>query len=534
MPSSDLFVRHLFGGGFATDIGPSSDAGPQGGGGIAQMVIPWLLQCDNAMFDLDGGITKSPGTTKINASALESGATIRGVYDFWIQGGTGSPSQKRIVHVGTKIKADAGDGNFSDIATVSSDSAVPSYCTFNDELIISDDANSAPKKWTGTGSASALGGSPPNFAFAVEHKGRVFAAGNPAQPSRLYYSAAFNHESWNASTDYITIGSNDGSGITGLASYKDALIIFKGPKKGSIYVLQGDDTSTFSLSTLRKNCGSAIWHNAIFQYQDDLAFVAADGSIQRLSATSAFGNFSLAHLTRNIGKYINNNVARTYLRKCCVANWESKGVVLVTLPVNSSATTNMILMMDYRFGEEPRFSTWTGYSGKCSSMALAIDESDAARQVVLIGGTDGYVRKLDVNRFSIDGTTAINCIAKTPHLSYGAPHMTKVITGAGLGFAPLTDDTVTFKWERDNGTYGTLAFDQGGGDLLAPSSGTDFTLDTSVLGGAAFVDTWYELEEGGEFRNIAYTVSNADVSGSFALHSLSTFLRGAALSMENA
>lgn len=533
MASRDLFIRHLFGGGFATDVGPVSDAAPQGSGGIGQMVIPWLMQCDNAMFDLDGGITKSPGTTKINSSAVVSGATVRGIYDFWIQGGSGSPSQKRVIHAGTKVLADASDGVFAEIATVTSDSAVPSYCTFNDELIISDDSNSAPKKWTGTGSASALGGSPPNFAFCVEHKGRVFAAGNPAQPSRLYYSAAYNHESWGGS-DYITIGTNDGSGITGLASYKDALIIFKGPKKGSIYVLQGDDVSTFSLSTLRKNCGSAIWHNAIFQYQDDLAFVAADASIQKLSATSAFGNFSLGHLTRNVAKYINGNVARTYLRKCCVANWESKGIVLVSLPINSSATTNMVLMMDYRFGDEPRFSPWIGYSGKVTSMSLATDESDAARQVVLIGGSDGFVRKLDVNRYSIDGSTAITCTVKTPHLSYGAPHQTKVITGGSLGFAPMTDDDVVFRWERDDGTYGTLNVGQGGGDLLAPSTGTDFTLDTSILGGAAFVDKWFELEAGGEFRNVAYTISNADVSGNFSIHSLSTFLRGWALSMENA
>jgi hypothetical protein len=533
MPSSDTFIRHLFGGGFATDLGPSTDSGPQGGGGgIAQMVVPWLTRCDNIMFDLDGGITKSPGTTKINSSALESGAAIRGTYDFWIQGAAGAPTQKRVIHIGTKIKADAADGVFTDIATGLTDTAVPSYATFNDTLIITDDANTAPLKWTGTGSTAALGGSPPNFAFCVEHKGRLFAGGVPANPSRLYYSSAYDHESGWAS--YITIGTNDGSGITAISSYKDALVIFKGPKKGSIYVLAGDDPTTFSLSTLRKNCGSAVWQNAVFQYQDDLAFVAADSSIQKLSATNAFGNFRMAHLSRDISKYLQANVVRSRLKKCWAVNWETRGLVLLTLPVNSASNPNLLLSMDYRFGDTPRFSPWPAYQNVCVSAALATDESDAARQVVLVGGGDGYLRKLNVNGYSIDGSTAISATITTPTLSYGLPHMMKTLVAGSIGFLPLTDDTVTLEWHRDNGTYDSLTVDQGGGDSLAPTSGTAFTLDTSYLGGGQFTEQWFETENGGEFRNISYVIRNADIDASFSIHSLSAFVRGAALSLENA
>lgn len=529
MASRDLFIRHLFGGGFATDLGPSSDAGPQGSGDVAQLVIPWLTRADNVMFELDGGPGQSPGTTKINSSALESGAAIRGCYDFWILGTSGTPLQKRVVHVGTTIKADAADGVFSNIATGVSSSAVPSYATFNDELIISDDANSAPKKWTGTGSTSALSGSPPNFAFCVEHKGKLFAAGVPSNPSTLYYSVTHNHEDWTGSgSGNILIGTNDGSQITGLASYKNALVIFKGPKKGSIYVLSGDSPSTFSLATLRKNCGAAVWQNAIFQYQDDLAFVAADGSIQRLSATAAFGSFQLGHLSRDIQKYIDANVVRTQLRKCWAVNWETKGIILFTLPIQASTYPNLILSMDYRFGDTPRFSPWPAYSGVCNSAHLATDESDNSRQVVLIGGNDGYLRKLNVSAFNIDDATAINWVIKTPTLSYGTPHLKKVITGGAIGFEPITDDSVTLTWERDDFTSGTQTVEQGGGAVL----GT-FLLGTDYLGGGQFSDTWFELEDGGEFRSIAYQLQSSSVDAKVAVHTLSAFIRGGALSMEN-
>jgi hypothetical protein len=531
--TGDIFVRHLFGGGYATDLGPSWDGAPQGGGfGAAQIVIPYLTTADNVMFDLDGGPTKSPGTVKINATALESGAQIRGCYDYWIQGAIGAPTQKRVIHVGTKIKADAADGNFSDIATGVSSSGVPSYATFNDTLIISDDQNTAPKKWTGTGSASALGGSPPNFAFCIEHKGRLFAAGNPALPSTLYYSDSFDHEDW-AGGGNILIGTNDGSGITGLASYKDALVIFKGPKKGSIHVLSGNSPSDFQLATLRRDCGAAVCQSAIFPYQDDLGFVAADGSIQRLSATAAFGSFQLGHLSRDIAKYIDNNIVRTQLKRLRAVNWESRGILLFTIPVNASSFCNAILMLDYRFGDSPRFSPWPAYAGACNSACLATDESDNSKQTVLIGGNDGYLRKLTTGALSIDETTAIAANIRTPNLSYGAPHLKKTYVGGSLGFLPLTDDTVDLTWYRDDGTSGTLAVEQGGGDLLTPTTGSPFTLDTSVLSGGQFVDRWFDHVDGGEFRSIAYQIQNADLTGNFSLHSLSSLIRGGAFSLEN-
>lgn len=532
MPTSDIYVRHLFGGGFATDLGPSTDAGPQGAGnGVGQMIVPWLQRCDNIMFELDGGITKAPGTVKINSAALSSGAAVRGAYDFWILGSAGTPVQRRVVFCGDKIKADLADGIFTDVASGRVTTAVPSFATFNDELILCDDANTAPLKWTGTGSASVLGGSPPNFAFCCEHKGRLFGAGVPAYPSRLYYSDPYNHEAgW---SNYITIGTNDGSGITGISSFKDALIIFKGPKKGSIYVLQGNTPLDFSLSTLRKNCGSAVWQNSIFQFQDDLAFVAADGSIQKLSATAAYGDFALGHLSRDISKWLIDNVVKSRLRKCWSVNWESQGIAVFTYPINSAENPNIVLSMDYRFGDKPRFSLWSAYKDICVSACLAVDEDNASKQVVHIGGSDGFLRRFDFDAYSIDQTYAINAVVKTPTMSYGSPHMMKTVVAGSIGFMPMTDDTVTFEWHRDNGTYDSLQVDQGGGDILAPTTSNTFTLNTSYLGGGQFNETWFEMENGGEFRNIAYVVANADVSASFSIHSLSTFVRGAALSLEN-
>ena len=118
MLQGSKWLTHRFGGGWATDFGPTAYTSPDQNGA---MTVPFLRDARNTVFEFDGGIHKAPGTSVLNASVLESGATIRGMYDFWRQGTTDSPAQKRIVHVSTKVKYDQADGTFIDLFTGMSD-----------------------------------------------------------------------------------------------------------------------------------------------------------------------------------------------------------------------------------------------------------------------------------------------------------------------------------------------------------------------------------------------------------------------------
>ncbi|MGI9405863.1 MAG: hypothetical protein ACR2O4_05790, partial [Hyphomicrobiaceae bacterium] len=147
MASREIFLRHLFDGGWITDLGPNSDVTPDG----TIVRLPFLLEADNVIYELDGGPHKAPGTAKLNSSALESGTDIKGLYDFWISGTTASPVQKRIVHVGAKIKKDDADGTFSDIFTGLESDKIPSYAVLNDLLVMATDSTTdVPKSWDGT------------------------------------------------------------------------------------------------------------------------------------------------------------------------------------------------------------------------------------------------------------------------------------------------------------------------------------------------------------------------------------------------
>ena len=112
MPSDHAVLRHRYAGGWAPDFGPTAEVE------VSDLInVPWLTKADNIGYLLDGGVRKIGGTAKLNGSALEAGARVVGLYDYWRLGTAGSPSQKRVIHVGTKIKKDDADGSFSDLFT---------------------------------------------------------------------------------------------------------------------------------------------------------------------------------------------------------------------------------------------------------------------------------------------------------------------------------------------------------------------------------------------------------------------------------
>ncbi|MDD3919917.1 MAG: hypothetical protein PHO41_01880 [Eubacteriales bacterium] len=114
-------------------------------------------------------------------------------------------------------------------------------------------------KWDGGESASVFGSaeglSNSSVSYLAMHYGRLFAAGDPDNPGRLYWSQAPGGsrtiESWaqaeeseNVSGGHVEIGPVGGDPITGLCSLSNQLLIFK---RASIYRLLGDRPSNYKV-----------------------------------------------------------------------------------------------------------------------------------------------------------------------------------------------------------------------------------------------------------------------------------------------
>ena len=532
MTTGTLTVRHLFSGGWASDFGPSTDVVPDESGLVR---IPYLLNADDCVFELDGGIRKAPGTSKLNSSALESGAAVKGIFDAWFSGSSGTSAQHRIIHISTKIKKDDADGTFSDLFTGLTSGAVPSYAMLEDLLVMANDVDGdVPKSWDAS-TAQNLAGSPPSFSFAATHKNRMWAAGVAANPSRLNYCALLDPADWTGSgSGSIDIDPNDGDRITGLISHKNELWIFKGPYKGSIHRITGSaptGSDAFARTTFVKGVG-AVGHNSIFRFADDVGFIWADGTIHSLKATSAFGDFTEAALSRPINGWIREHVNFARLKHAWAANSVDFGYVLFSLPIDSSNDPNIVIGMDYRF-ENVRWFKWPSYDDEAVSIASIVDSAASNRPIIMGGGSDGFVRKFGQATRSIDGVTALSYKWTTPHLSYGQPIVMKTLFDGSLGIQPKNNGDITFGWTRDDNVQQTESVAQGGTDVLATADNDQFTLGTSILAGARFVDRFFDLTEGGEFRSISFEASNAANNEDVEIHGFSASIKQGAKSLEN-
>lgn len=532
MATKQVFLKHTFGGGWSTDFGPSANVAPDANGEVR---MPFLVDADNVIYEFDGGPRKAPGTTKLNSSAVASGAVIKGLTDFWRQGTAGSAVQKRVIHVSTVIMKDDADGTFSNIFTGLESDKVPSYATFDDLLIMaSDSTGDVPKSWDQT-TAQNLAGSPPNFAFSETHKNRHWAAGNAAVPSRLYFSVNVDPEDWIGSgSGNIDIDPDDGDVITAIASHKNELWVFKGPYKGSIHRITGSAPTggdAFARTTFINGLG-AVGHNTISRFGDDLLFMSPDGLIHSLKSTAAFGDFVEATLSRPINSWIRDHVNHGRLKHAWSQTCDEFGVVLFALPIDSSTDNNIILMMDYRFlalNETVRWAPWPGFE-----MASLARITDGNKPTCFAGGNDGFVRKMFQSNRSIDDVTALSYKITTPFMNYGSAIKMKTLAGGSLSIQPKNNGNITFGWQRDDNEQQTITVAQGGVAVLGTASSNQFTLGTSTLGGARFVDRFHTADEtGGEFRTIQYQVTNNTINEDVEIHSLSTLIEPGASSMEN-
>lgn len=496
---SSKWITHRFAGGWATDFGPTTYDPPNQND---MFMVPFLRDARNTVYEFDGGIHKAPGTALLNASALEGGAEVRGIFDYWRQGSADTSTQRRIIHVGTKIKYDQADGTFVDMFTGISATGIPHYATFDDLLIIGSSANAdLPKSFDGS-TAQNLAGSPPAFGFSCAHKNHMFAAGDFSHPSRVYYSVPLNPEDWtNTGSGFIDVDPSDGDMVTGIISHKDKLFVFKGPNKGSIHVVSGSAGSGADAWSRQPFISGlpVAWIHSIFRFGDDIGFITTNGSVHSLKATAAYGDFNQAWLSYPINKYMQESLNNSRARYFKTATDPNRGYVWIGITPSGQSTNTRYLIMDYRFMSQnepyPRWSYWDNRA--FASMHLVRDRQ---RPRLFAGGYDGLVYTLD-QQARTDNGAAINMRVETPSMTYGEEWLMKNLGDVGVSVNAFSDNVISMEWTLDGVYTYSSTVTQG-------NTGSTFDnalFDTAVFGGNAFLPRFYGIENGGDFRSISFT-----------------------------
>jgi len=472
MPGTDQLQKVVlsFGGGWATDFGPSFIAAAQGN----NLTVPYFMRADNVTYELDGSPHKIGGSQVLNANA--TAGAIAGLYDFWLQGTAGTETQKRVIFEGTRIAKDDVDGVWDTLTSAQENAKEPSFETFDALCIMATDSTvDVPRSWDGTAaSTSALAGSPPNFAFSRAHKNRLWAAGNAALPSRLYYTVSLDPEDWTGSgSGSIDIDPDDGDRITGLISHRNELIVFKGPNRLSIHRITGSaptGTDAFARVPFVVGVGS-FNHNSIFRINDDIVFASPRG-LHSLAATAAYGDYVEAFLSRPILQFYQDELNHNVLTRMWGVNYQAKGLAVWNAPRSGGSVYNNYLVYDYRF-QPGRWASWGVNSTYVNPNCLAIVQIPSTRRHRLFCGTTaGYVHELDraVRSTGVVGSgsgTAYTGDVLTPFLNFGTSAIGKNAHRGFWSLLPKGAFNFTFSYTRDNLAAQEVTIPQGGGDTLA-------------------------------------------------------------------
>lgn len=510
-------------GGVNTELGPSAPHRTLGvlPDGTIRVSVPWLVRANNIAYTLDGWFEKMRGASNVNATATGTTDTVAGIFDYWRSTASGTPTQQRVCISGTQFYTESG-GTLTSQATGLPADVRWAFEVMNDALVIADsDATSVPRQWNQTTFAN-LGGSPPNFSFMVEHRGRMWAAGVDTNKSRLYYTVLDTYNDWTgAGSGSIDVAPDDGDVLTGLRSHKGRLLVFKGPYRGSIHQITGSaptGTDAFARVPLNEGVGSTS-HQSIIGVGDDVWFWD-DMGIHSIAATEAFGDFKEGFLSKDIASLFTTELNHSRFEFVTGVNFTAAGYALWTVSRSGSSTNNLILGLDYRFSPA-RFFFWPAYS----AATLAIVRDTNREIVPWAGRYTGRMIRMNRPARNVAGT-AYTADVVLPYLSFGDPYFDKKLIKGRVSYLPKGTAAFTVGWTRDGTTQQTASITQSGTDTLGASS-SQFTLDTSTLGGGRFVPDTFDMD--GSFKEVQLQLTQTGLDQEVEPHSLALEIEGAGI-----
>ena len=129
--------------------------------------------------------------------------------------------------------------------------------------------------------------------YAVDYANHMFLAGDPAHPTKLFFSAPLEETEFGTGHGAGVI--NVGFDIVAIKPFRDALYIFG---TNNIKALKGTNTADFVLTGVTHDLG-CIASDSIIEIGGDLLFLSQDG-MRPISGTSRIGDVELETISKDI------------------------------------------------------------------------------------------------------------------------------------------------------------------------------------------------------------------------------------------
>jgi len=278
-------------------------------GGLNTSVDPMILDpqnltiADNIIFTTSGARKKRGGQTRYNSSAIGGTAAENVVflYDYWAT--VSNVKREYFVAVTDSGKAYRSSGNgtwasFSTLSLTVSQGGVTAT-VMNEDLILGLKGSGVPKVWSNQSTSSNLvalsassGSLPFSSAWIVtDFLERLFVAGDPANPDKVYVSKAGDYTNWTATgtagggiTLDVGVGDGDSDGITALFPGTGADRILYVAKRRRLYRIDCSDLdqTEWKITLISKEIG-CVNHNTVATIDDSDVIFASDRGIHTIS-----------------------------------------------------------------------------------------------------------------------------------------------------------------------------------------------------------------------------------------------------------
>lgn len=296
------------------------------------------------------------------------------------------------------------------------------------------------------------------------HEARLLAWGNENDPHRVYISSPDDHENFlGAGAINFRVDSGVGHKVWCGTDFNGIFFFWKHPR-GIFYLCDQSPVPTdWCIRPKSAAIGCAPSPYAVLPLDDDVLFMAADGSFHLLSAVQELGGTRTSDLSYALGlsKWLRDNINITRLDLIQSTYYQHKKLALFAVPATGSLTNNLVLKFDFggvQNGEPVKFS----YSRRDPASALA-QRRDSGGTERPITGEVQYVYLREQAARTKDGGGYVGTF-QTPHLDVA--HADSALRGKRKKFEelelvmePVAAGTLTVQVYVDQALKNTLTFD---------------------------------------------------------------------------
>lgn len=465
-----------------------------------------LVQADNIVFTNSGSRRKRGGQARYNSTPIGSVASsVLHLTDYWATVSNVKREYFVAVAGNNKVYRSDTNGTWSSFSTLSLSVAHGgiSSTVMNEDLILGLRGNGVPKFWNNQNTAANLttltastGSLPFSSAWIVTtFLNRLFVAGDPANPDKLYVSGSGDATAWTISSTAgkaitldIGVGDGDPSGITAIFPGTAGDGAFYAAKRRSIYKI---DCSSLNQTdwTIRRitNEVGVINPNAVKAVDEADIFFLSDRGLHSLSQV-------ISQTAVKEGDFVSFPVQEDY--RSVISSSDRDKICLTYVPSMNSLmfgckrTGQTTFETIYGFNLE--LQEWFRWTSTPSNFLMVRFNKTTGQEELYGCGSDGYVNKMNQNDRNDFGSPIVMRFKSAFMSPQDIPFVDNQYTNLGLIYRARENSTFRVYYSVDGLSTKSLTYQQrvAGGGILGTS-----TLGGTLLLGSiqAIKPVWQHL-----------------------------------------